>query len=152
MIAKRALSSVLLATIAFAAGAAWAQTKQTPLTSIIDEQLAAIKAQDPARYASTYAENAVVLAAGHPMVKGRSAIQKQAATEMNDTATGSTALVVFDSAVSGDLGYAAYTGSSADKAGKKDTWHGVTVFRRVSGEWKAIVDAYSSDQPTATKQ
>jgi hypothetical protein len=85
------------------------------------------------------------------MVKGRAAIQKQAAAENSQTNAGSTALVVFDSAVSGDLGYAAYTGSSTDRVGKKDTWHGVTVFRRVSGEWKAIIDAYSSDQAAPTK-
>ena len=48
---------------------------------------------------------------------------------------------IVDSGMSGDLGYAVYRGSTTNKAGTKTTFHGVTVLRRVNGDWKAIVDA-----------
>ena len=54
---------------------------------------------------------------------------------------------IIDSGMSADLGYVVYTGTQVVMKGVKKTIHGVTVFRRVGGEWMAVVDAGMPDTP-----
>ena len=141
----RATPSLLALTVvaAFCAGAAWGQTNASPILKFMADQLAVIQSKDAAKYAATFAENGIVLPQGRPMLKGRAAIQKLVELELQEDGPIDPAIPIVDSGMSGDLGYAVYTGSTTNKAGTKMSFHGVTVLRRVNGEWKAIVDAYS---------
>jgi ketosteroid isomerase-like protein len=149
----RATPSLLALTIvaAFVAGAAWGQTNTSPILKFMADQLAVLLSKDTAKYAATFAENGIVLPQGRPMAKGRAAIQKLGEQELQQDGPINTESPIVDSGMSGDLGYAVYTGSTTNKAGTKMSFHGVTVVRRINGEWKAIVDAYSFDQPPAQK-
>jgi hypothetical protein len=60
------LYSATLAAVAFAAGAVLAQ-QPSAIVRMLDEQLAAIKAGQAARYAATYADNGIVMTQGRPM-------------------------------------------------------------------------------------
>jgi ketosteroid isomerase-like protein len=90
------------------------------------------------------------MAQGRPMVRGRDAIQKDSTAQIAEAGTQLEGKP-FDSGMSGDLGYAAYSGIVTLKDGKKNPYHGVTVFRRVDGQWKAIIDA-SMDSVPQVKQ
>jgi ketosteroid isomerase-like protein len=136
---------------AFIAGAVWGQTNSSPILKFMADQLAVVQSKDAAKYAATFAENGIVLPQGRPMLKGRAAIQKLVELELQEDGPIDPVSPIVDSGMSGDLGYAVYTGSTTNKAGTKMSFHGVTVLRRVNGEWKAIVDAYSFDQPQPQK-
>jgi ketosteroid isomerase-like protein len=149
----KATPSIVAFTIvaAFLAGAAWGQTTPSPILKFMENQLALLLSKNPAKYAETFAENGIVLPQGRPMVKGRAAIQRLGEQELQEDGPINAESPIIDSGTSGDLGYAVYTGSTTNKGGTKTSFHGVTVLRRVNGEWKAIVDAYSFDQPPAQK-
>jgi ketosteroid isomerase-like protein len=149
----RATPSLLALTViaAFIAGAAWGQTNPSPILKFMENQLAVLLSKDAAKYAATFAENGIVLPQGRQMVKGRAAIQRLAEQEQQEDGPIDAGSPIVDSGMSGDLGYAVYTGSATTKTGMKTSFHGVTVLRRVNGEWKAIVDAYSFDHPPVQK-
>jgi uncharacterized protein (TIGR02246 family) len=148
---RRLLTSLAVALPAFAAGAVWGQTS-SPVTQIFQAQVAALNANDSAKYAATYTDDAIVMNQEQPLVKGKAAIQRDSEDQIKKNPTKDPQMQgrVLQSDVSGDLGYVAYAGSHIVR-GSKRTWHGVTVYRRVGGEWKAIVDASSYDTPPPAK-
>ena len=52
--------------------------------------------------------------------------------------------------MSGDLAYVVYSGTQIDPKGANENVQGVVVYRRVNGEWKAVIDA-GMDAPTSAK-
>jgi ketosteroid isomerase-like protein len=149
----KATPSLLALTVvaAFFTGAAWAQPDTSPILKFMENQLQVLLTRDVAKYAATFAENGIVLPQGRPMAKGRTAIQRLGEQELQEDGPINAESPIVDAGISGDLGYAVYVGSTTNKSGTKTTFHGVTIVRRVNGEWKAIVDAYSLDQPPAKK-
>jgi uncharacterized protein (TIGR02246 family) len=109
--------------------------------------------KDPAKMASFYAENAVLMAPGAPATKGRDAIQ-QAVTQMMQDPNFSlsfapTKIVV---AKSGDLAYELgdFQLTVSDKKKKPSTLKATYVVvwgKQMDGSWKALVDS-----PTTTTE
>lgn len=140
------LFSVLVAVVSFVGGIASAQKSNTAFSAILNQQLAAINAKDAAKYAATYAENAVVLSQEAPLARGRAAIEKDSRRQMDEGAT-QIQFKPIESDESGDIGYSVYTGSLLDAKNVKRTFHGVTIFRRTANQWQAVVDASMNDSP-----
>jgi len=156
--------------MAMAACGGSSQTPQTPApgaamtadTRAADEEairaadLAWSKAagdKDAAKFASFYAENAVLLAPGMAAVKGRDAIQQAMAGMMQDPnfalSFAPTKIVV---AKAGDQAYEIgdFQMTTSDKKKKASTLKATYVVvwgKQMDGSWKALVDA-----PTTTTE
>ena len=107
--------------------------------------------KDAAKFASFYAENAVLLAPGMAAVKGRDAIQQAMAGMMQDPnfalSFAPTKIVV---AKGGDMAYELgdFSMTTSDKKKKPSTLKATYVVvwgKQMDGSWKALVDA-----PTTT--
>ena len=149
MSVPRVFGSAVLATVAFAAGAVWAQT-EPPFAKIFLAQVAALNAQDAAKYAATYADRAIVMQEGRALIRGRAAIQRDSEEQLKAAKISQMQGNVIEYLQSGEVGYVAYTGSHVEN-GTKRSWHGVTVYRQINGEWKAVVDASMHDSPPPAK-
>jgi len=113
----------------------------------------AAKAKDLDRYVSFYADDAVLLWPGVPMVTGRAAIRKfmQVFFSMPDFSlsfeTGGA-----DVSLAGDFAYTYGTNkvTLVDPSGKKmkDSGKYLTVYKKQSdGKWKVVADTGNSDLP-----
>lgn len=113
----------------------------------------AAKAKDLDLYVSLYADDAVLLWPGVPMVTGRAAIRKfmQVFFSMPDSSLSfETAQVEMSRA--GDFAYTCGTNkvTLVDPSGKKmkDSGKYLTVYRKQSdGTWKVVADMGNSDLP-----
>jgi uncharacterized protein (TIGR02246 family) len=127
---------------------------EAAIRAAVKEWAAAATAKDAEKFASFYAEDAIVMFAGAPDLKGAAAIREGSATMMKDAnfalSFESTAVQV---ARSGDIAYelGTYSLTMTDpKAKKPATEKGsyVVVWRKqADGRWKATVDAPVSDPP-----
>lgn len=113
----------------------------------------AAKAKDLDRYVSFYADDAVLLWPGAPMVKGRAAIRKfmQVFFSMPDFSLSFETAHV-EVSLSGDFAYTCGTNkvTLADLNGKriKDSGKYLTVYKKQSGgTWKVVADMGNSDLP-----
>jgi len=112
---------------------------------------AAAAAKDADKFVSFYAEDAVVMLAGQPDAKGKTAIQDTIGGMMKDPAFSlSWETDAVEVARSGDLAYelTPYTLTLTDPMTKKrftEKGVGVTVWRKENGVWKVRVDAPISD-------
>ena len=109
--------------------------------------------KDPAKMASFYAENAVVMAPGMGAVKGRDAIQQALTGMMQDPnfalSFAPTKIVV---AKGGDMAYELgdFSMTTSDKKKKPSTLKATYVVvwgKQLDGAWKCLVDA-----PTTTTE
>ena len=109
--------------------------------------------KDAAKFASFYAENAVVMAPGMAETKGRDAIQQAMAGMMQDPnfalSFAPTKIVV---AKAGDMAYEVgdFQMTTSDKKKKPSTLKATYVVvwgKQMDGSWKALVDA-----PTTTTE
>ena len=98
---------------------------------MIQEQCAALNAKDPARLQATFTDDSVKMEEGIPMIKGKAEIVKGVAEGMSKGLFSDMQGKTLESVISGDLGYATYSGSHLDAKGVKQTWHGVSIFKRV---------------------
>ncbi len=154
---------VALALVACAQPAPAPQPVQPPDTRAADEAAiraavkdwaAAAAAKDAQRFASFYAEDAVLMFAGAPDIKGGAAIREAAVGLMKDAnfalSFEATAVQV---ARSGDIAYelGTYTFTMTDPKTKKpatEKGNYVVVWKKqADGKWKAVVDAPISDPP-----
>lgn len=134
-----------------------AQGKTNPiLDRVTSELVAAFNAEDAARAALLYAEDAVLMPANMPTVKGRTAIESHfkkefAATDMTlqlkpveSTIEGSQGFGIGTSVFTLERGGTsqAVTGIGAGETGKY-----VLVFKRVGTDWKIAYDIFNSDAP-----
>lgn len=131
-----------------------AQGRTNPaLDKVTSELVVAFNAEDAARAALLYAEDAILMPADMPMVKGRSAIEDHfkkefAATDMT------LQLKPIESAIDGTHGFASGTSTFTPKRGAPpaapgaetvETGKYVLVFKRVGTDWKIAYDIFNGD-------
>jgi uncharacterized protein (TIGR02246 family) len=96
-----------------------------------------------------YADDAVLLPANAPEVKGRDAIRKYYAADTAGLKPGESSVIVESTqGVSGNLGWS--SGRAKDTAANgATTWTGkfLSVSRKVNGKWLYIRDTWNSDGP-----
>ena len=128
---------------------------EATLRALIKEWSAAAQAKDAAKFVSFYAEDAVLMLANEPDVKGLAAIREAVPGMMQDPAFALSFepdnVVV---ARSGDLAFEtgpySMTMTGPDKKPATEKGHYVAVWRKqADGTWKVAVDAPSSDPPEA---
>jgi uncharacterized protein (TIGR02246 family) len=138
-----------------AAPAAAARTDTTAAVAAIrkndDAFFAAVKGRDAKAAAMLYAPDATSMPANSPPLVGRDAIEKynQEFLKLPKlTMTGESQMIIFSD--DGTMAYDAgkYSVSFADSKGHTVTDAGkfLNVFRPVNGEWKVVIDAFSSNQ------
>ena len=102
--------------------------------------------------AALYAEDAVLLPEGEPVVRGREAIREyfRSSIAANRKAGECGPQILSDRAVgvSGDLGWSSGAGKDIGPGGAI-TWSGkyLSVSRKVNGKWLYIRDTWNSDAP-----
>jgi ketosteroid isomerase-like protein len=120
-----------------------AAAQTSPLLEAARQYNAAAKARDAATLASFYADDAMVLPPGEPIIKGRRAIE--AAFRESLVSTLETAGTPAASETSGDLGYVMGTWRimATDRSVRYGNY--LEVWKRIGGEWKIILDTWTED-------
>ena len=137
--------------------------KQTPavdvraeadsLRSIETQWAEANKAKDFDRIVSFAAPNIVLMNANQPLAAGREALRRAAETWLADTLVSKTYVGTIDEievAASGDLAYTRGTNRysrSTPNGPVEEAEKWVTIYKKIDGKWKAILDIYNSDKP-----
>jgi uncharacterized protein (TIGR02246 family) len=128
---------------------------EATLRALIKDWSASAQAKDHVKFASVYAEDAVVMFANAPDIKGLPAIREALPKMMQDPAFAlsfeADKVVV---ARAGDLAYETGTYSLSmtgpDEKPATEKGHYVVVWRKeADGTWKAVIDAPISDPPDA---
>ena len=132
---------------------------EAAIRAAIKEWAGAAQAKDPQKFASFYAENAIVLLPNMADPSGKTTIGETIAGMMKDAsfalAFEADKVVV---ARSGDIAYetGAYSLTAPDPVKKKpatEKGHYVVVWQKQSdGSWKVVIDAPVSDAPEAVKK
>lgn len=133
-----------------------AQGRTNPaLDKVTSELVAAFNAEDAARAALLYAEDAILMPANMPMVKGRSAIERHFKNEF--AASDMTLeLKPVESTIDGTHGFGIGTSMFRPRGGAPPTPAGaasvetgkyVLVFKRVGTEWRIAYDIFNGDVP-----
>lgn len=127
---------------------------EAEIRNLVEEWSAAAEARDAEKFASFYADDAVLMMEGAPDVSGIAGIREAIAGMMQDPnfalSFAADQVVV---ARSGDLAYEtgtySLTMSDAKKKPATVKGHYVDVWRKADGAWKVAVDAPVSDPPEA---
>lgn len=128
---------------------------EATLRALIKDWSAAAQARDAAKFVSVYADDAVVMMAGAPDLRGLAAIREGVPAMMQDPAFAlSFEADRVEVARSGDLAYEtgsySMTMTGPDKKPATEKGHYVVVWRKGGdGAWKVVVDAPLSDPPDA---
>jgi uncharacterized protein (TIGR02246 family) len=128
---------------------------EAALRALIRDWSAAAQAKDATTFVSVYADDAVVMMAGAPDIRGLAAIREGIPAMMQDPAFAlSFEADRVEVARSGDLAYEAgsysMTMTGPDKKPATEKGHYVVVWRKgADGAWKVVVDAPLSDPPDA---
>jgi len=124
------------------------------IRKIHDQWEDAIKTKDADKYMSFFAPGAVEMNPNAPVCVGLPSIRKCLEVWFSDT---TTFLDTFESTIdtleissAGDLAYMrghqkSNIGTAEGAVELSDKW--ITIFRKINGEWKAIVDIWNSDMP-----
>lgn len=131
---------------------------EATLRTLIKDWAASAQAKDAAKFVSFYADDAVVMMAGAPDIRGIAAIREGIPAMMQDPAFALS--FEPDSVVvsrSGDLAYETgpytMTMTGPDKKPATEKGHYVAIWRRqADGSWKVAVDAPLSDPPGVPAQ
>jgi uncharacterized protein (TIGR02246 family) len=128
---------------------------EATLRTLIKDWSAAAQAKDASKFVSVYADDAVVMMAGVPDIKGIAAIREAIPAMMQDPAFAlSFEADKVEVARSGDLAFETggytMTMTGPDKKPATEKGHYVVVWRKGAGAWKAVVDAPISDPPDAS--
>ena len=119
---------------------------------------AAIIRKDVDKIISFFAPGAVVMNQNAPSFIGLEAIRKSLESWFADTTnhhnTFTSAIDTIEFSASGDLAYARGTNrikmsTSNGIVEDLDKW--ITIYRKINGEWKVIVDIWNSDIPISGK-
>jgi uncharacterized protein (TIGR02246 family) len=125
------------------------QGKTDPaLDKLGKEFMAAFNAQDAAKVASFYAEDAVLMPPNVPLAKGRAAIEAQFKRDFQQGAS-SLQLRPIESTTTGGQAFEAGTSTVTIKTGATtltDNGKYLTLFKRVGNDWKISHDIFNSDQ------
>ena len=137
-----------------------ASATAAPASMVSAEDVMAVKALNSAWFAhynahhadslaSLYADDAVLMLPGSPMIRGRDAIQAAYKKDMDESAKAGYINVQgkqSEISVSGDIGYESNVFTVTDKAGKQlETGKYVTVFGRKNGKWMIVRDIWNMD-------
>jgi len=148
-----------LAAMGFIATAAAVSTPSEADT--IDEDKAALRAADETvarahskgdleTLVALYAEDAVLLPADEPELKGRDAIRKYIAAELAEWKPGDSSIIVESTqGVSGNVGWSSGRTKFTEADGKTYAGKFLSVSRKVNGKWLYIRDTWNDDGPTA---
>ena len=119
------------------------------IQALSNQWTAAIIAKDVDKIITTYAPDAVQLQGGFQAISGRDEIRKWYLTWVNDSSLAYTALTVtIEVASSLDLAYERGTYSfniHTPKGLEKEIGKYVTIWKKINGEWKAIIDTGTPD-------
>lgn len=122
-----------------------AQAKTDPvLDKLATEFAAAYNAHDPAKVAAFYAEDAVLMPANVPLIRGRSSIETYYEEQF---ARGAVRLRLspLESRVTGDRAFE--VGAAVATLGPySDNGKYIVIYRRVGRDWKIAFDIFNSDQ------
>ena len=115
----------------------------------------AYNAGDAATLVALYAPDAVVLPPNEPRIEGSAAIQELFAA-MFEEAPGATLDLTTEDvqvAAAGDYAYGvgsfSVSGTAPDGSEWSDQGKYVAIWKNVDGEWKMVLDTWSSDNPAA---
>lgn len=124
------------------------------IRKIQDQWEDAIRTRDADKYMSFFAPGAVVMNANAPVCVGLTSIRKSMETWFSDTTNFldnfKMTIDTLEISSAGDLAYLRghqklNIGTPEEIFEVTDKW--VTIFRKINGEWKAIVDIWNSDNP-----
>jgi ketosteroid isomerase-like protein len=134
------------------------RTEAEAINKIEDQWTAAIKVKDIDRILSIFATEAVVMNANTPACFGLQSIRKSLESWFSDATiyhnTSTSAIDTIEVSASGELAYVRGNSQLSISTPKgiveeKDKW--ITIYRKINGEWKAIVDIWNSDEPLVDK-
>jgi len=124
------------------------------IKNIEDQWTAAIVGKDMSKIMSIFAPEVVIMNANVPACSGFQAIRESQESWFSDTTilheTFKSAIDTIEVSASGDLAYVRGNSrlSISTPGGvveETDKW--ITIYRKINGEWKAIVDIWNSDMP-----
>jgi ketosteroid isomerase-like protein len=126
------------------------------LRNIEAQWAAAAKARDIDKIVGFYASDAVHMDPNVPVFVGHQAIHKALESWLADTLVSKTLSNTVDAvevSASGDLAYTRGTSRYSRNTSKglvdeMEKW--VTIYKKIDGKWKAIVDIGNSDKPLQT--
>jgi uncharacterized protein (TIGR02246 family) len=148
---KTRMAVVMVALAAAASVPAEGQSVSAPLLERTKQFVAAVKAQDGAKVAACYAEDAVWMQPNGPRLKGQKAIQDHARRLFQDSPGADLELTPLSSQVSGDLAYIqgefVTSGKGPNGQFVRDKGNYVWILKNVSGEWKITHDIFNSSEP-----
>jgi uncharacterized protein (TIGR02246 family) len=130
------------------------RTEAKAINKIEDEWTAAIKTGDIERILGIFAQEAVAMNANTPACVGIQAIRKYLESWFANTTilheTFKSGVEAIEVSASGDLAYVRGNSQISIRTPdgvveETDKW--ITIYRKVNGEWKAIVDIWNSDMP-----
>jgi len=124
------------------------------IKKIEDRWTAAIKAKDIDKILSIFAPEAVVMNANAPAFIGIQSIRKSLESWFSDTTilhdTFASAIDTIEVSSAGDLAYVrgnSRLNISTIRGVVEETDKWITIYKKINGEWKAIVDIWNSDMP-----
>ena len=129
------------------------------IRKIHDQWEYAIKTKDIDKYMSSFAPGAVEMNANAPVCVGLPSIRESLETWFSDTTnfldTFESTIDTLEISSAGDLAYMRgyqklNIGTVEGIVEVTDKW--VTIFRKINGEWKAIVDIWNSDLPSVSEK
>jgi ketosteroid isomerase-like protein len=130
------------------------RTETEVIRNIEDQWTAAIVVKDIDKIMGILDRDAVIMNANVPACTGLQAIRASQESWFSDTTilheTFKSAVDTIEVSASGDLAYVRGNSrvsirTSAGIVEETDKW--ITIYKKINGEWKAIVDIWNSDQP-----
>jgi ketosteroid isomerase-like protein len=124
------------------------------INKIEDQWTAAILAKDIDKIMSIFAPEAVVMNANAPAFIGIQPVRKSLESWFSDTTifhnTFASAIDTIEVSSAGDLAYVrgnSRLNISTLRGVVEETDKWITIYKKINGEWKAIVDIWNSDMP-----
>lgn len=124
------------------------------INNIEDRWTVAIKTKDIDKILSIFAPEAVVMNANAPAFIGIQSVRKSLESWFSDTTifhdTFASAIDTIEVSSAGDLAFVrgnSRLNISTLRGVVEETDKWITIYRKINGEWKAIVDIWNSDQP-----
>jgi len=141
---KVSSAACLIALVCVSGSRGTAQPKTDPALDRLANAFAeAFNANDAARVASFYAEDAIVMPPDQSMVRGRSNIEAYYARGFRTEVSGFR-LAPMESAKIGAHAFEVGTSTLTERRGASDGKY-VVIYRRVRGEWKIAYDIFNND-------
>lgn len=145
---KLGVAVVVIAIAGFASPGRTQGKTDPALDKLAKEFVAAFNAQDAAKVASFYADDAVVMPPNVPLVKGRTAIEAHFKRDFQQGVS-NLQLRPLESTTTGGQAFEVGTSTITIKTGTgtmTESGKYLTLFKRVGSDWKISYDIFNSDQ------